>query len=144
MKKIEGLIKAELKSVPPEKKFQFLDQLNYDLGHLIGSNYKKMNLDHKKASEIPKWVKTGYSFIPYFDHFGRPNIIPRRKGDKDKWDCVSNPYFLTYEALETMIEEMKRYGIKFDIVGESNYFPGRTFQIRFRKMKSTDRKSSKA
>ncbi|MGA7369917.1 MAG: hypothetical protein WBX01_12365 [Nitrososphaeraceae archaeon] len=79
VKKIEELIKTELKSVPSEKKFRFLDQLNYDLGHIIGSNYKKMKLDHKKASTIPKWVKTGYSFIPYFDHFGRPNIIPRRR-----------------------------------------------------------------
>jgi hypothetical protein len=38
-----------------------------------------------------------------------------------------------------MMEEMKKYGIKFDIVGESNYFLGRTFQVRFRKMKSRDK-----
>lgn len=31
------------------------------------------------------------------------------------------------------------HGVKFDIVGESNYLPGRTFQVRFRKMKSKEK-----
>jgi hypothetical protein len=36
--------------------------------------------------------------------------------------------------VEKMMEEMKKYGIKFDIAGESNYLPGRKFQVRFRKI----------
>ena len=47
---------------------------------------------------------------------------------------ASNQYFLPYEDLETMTKEIKKYGAKFDIVGKPNY-PGRTFQIGFRKMK---------
>jgi hypothetical protein len=42
----------------------------------------------------------------------------------------ANPYFVTCEALETMITEMTRFGVGFDIVGESNYLPSRSFQAR--------------
>jgi hypothetical protein len=51
-----------------------------------------------------------------------------------KWKYVSNPYFINSEFLEEAIKTMKEHGVRFDITGESNYFPGRTFQIRKVKM----------
>jgi hypothetical protein len=70
----------------------------------------------------------------YLDHFAKARIIPRRTTDEGKWKYVSNPYFLTSEVLEEMIDEMKEHGVRFDISGESNYNPGKTFQIRFQKL----------
>jgi hypothetical protein len=156
IKEIEHLIKSAVRSVPSENKFEFLDKMNKQLGQFIASNYERMNMDHEGASypdwlyrqnigktedevEIIRSVRPDSAYISCLDHFGRPNIIPREIGDEDKWKWVSNPYFLSYEGLETMIEEMKKYGAKFDIVGESNYLPGRTFQIRFRKIKPNDK-----
>lgn len=65
--------------------------------------------------EIIRSVWTDIVYISY-----TKNIIPLEIGD-DKWEWVSNQYFLSYEDLEMMMEEIKKYGTKFDIVGEPNY-----------------------
>jgi hypothetical protein len=155
-KKVEHLLESVVKSVPREKKFQFLYEMNERLEGLIASNLDRMKMGHKSApypgwlfkqtigktkdgTKITTTVRPDTVYLSYLDHFGRPNIIPREVDDEHKWGWVSNPYFLSYEDLEPMMEEMKKYEVKFDISGESNYLPGRTFQIRFRNRESKDK-----
>lgn len=157
IKEVEKKIKSI--HIPSKNKIEFLDSLNTELIRLIALNYRRMGKGHK-STPMPPWrskqkvgvakdgteiftrLAAGTTHIPYFDHFGKPNIVHCNIGDEDKWGWVSNPYSLSYEQLEIMMEEMKKYGLKFDISGESNYVPGRTFQIRFRKSKSKGKKKS--
>ena len=96
LKEIENLVNVSIRSIPSEKKLQFLDEINNGLGILIASKYQKMKLGYKKAS-LPEWMyrqtmgktKEGTEIIrrttpdvtslPYFDHFGKPNIVPRQR-----------------------------------------------------------------
>lgn len=47
--------------------------------------YKQCAGKTKDGIELVRRVKPGVVYIQYFDHFDRPNIIPRRIGEKDKW-----------------------------------------------------------
>lgn len=150
-------LEQELKRIPKGERKEFLDLMNHHLSGLSSMIYAKMGLHHT-PTHFPKWMykrtvdriitdegkeieiqqdcQPDINPASYLDHFAKAKIISRRTTDEGKWKYVSNPYFLTSEVLEVMIDEMKKRGVRFDVCGESNYNPGRSFQIRFQKLKN--------
>jgi hypothetical protein len=142
----------KLRKIPIKDRIGFLDSMNYNLGRTMALIYKKMGYGYK-AAKYPSWIfkrrialdeskdlvvncRPGTSIeTRLLDHFAKAKVYPRRTDDKGKWEYVSNPYFINSEFLEEAIKTMKEHGVRFDITGESNYFPGRTFQIRFEKLR---------
>jgi hypothetical protein len=142
----------KLRQIPTKDRIAFLDSMNYNLGLRMALIYKKMGYGYKTAN-YPSWMFKRNSGqhegkdlavncrpdtsirTRFLDHFAKAKVYPRRTDDMGKWKYVSNPYFINSEFLEEAIKTMKEHGVRFDITGESNYFPGRTFQIRFEKLR---------
>ncbi|HEU4822261.1 MAG TPA: hypothetical protein VFS97_02440 [Nitrososphaeraceae archaeon] len=152
----ESLLQEQLRSLPKEYHISFLNSVWKEIIRMNKGVYNKMGCGYKPA-KFPRWMYNQQTVVSrdgkkivirqdvqpnvntphYLDHFSHARLLPTRDPNSDKWKYVSNPYKLTSEELQIMIEEMKRYGVRFEVSGESNYEPGRTFQIRFGEPAST-------
>lgn len=140
----ESLLDNQLRNTCQELRVSLLLRMNDHVRELNRNIYTRLGVGHMPAA-YPSWlyssilrksqrngkdvhiqIGTNPDISPpsYLDHFGKVRTA-------EKWKYVSNPYRLSSEELEAMICETKEHGIRFDIFGESNYYPGKTFQIVF-------------
>lgn len=96
------------------------------------------------SDPYPKWLRVKgtksweqHLFIDnhrYFDHF------QRRKTKDGQPYFISQPYFiggLNFATLKHMIFECEKQGVEFDIMPNSDHFPGKTILFRWRQANET-------
>jgi hypothetical protein len=151
-KEYEELLKKYLSRIKDNNsKNKFLFLLGNEIPYLFKFIYNKRKVDYK-PKKLPNNM---YSFVqekledgtkimgkysqrsaPYFDHLGDiPNSILGTQKYPRNVVFTSNPYLLDMNQLDALIKDMNKQEMTFIISGESNYLPGRSFQIRFIKNK---------
>jgi hypothetical protein len=132
-----------------DEKSAFLDHMYYNFGGIMAAlaNACGRGYDSKKQqlqNRIPKWLDNidnpGW---PIFDHFSKITIYPSEKilvekpflKPVTKYSC--HPYGADGLKLAQYILKLHEAGIETDISGESEYFPGHTFELRFHPSKGS-------
>lgn len=123
------------------EKYAFLDHLYYNLGGVMaalaesygrGYGSKRKQLKNKK----PKWLAKIKDDGEVIDHFSKITIHrhkfkPEKKIEEPEIKYSCHPYNVGGLALAEYILRLHKAGIRTRISGESEYFPGHTFELRF-------------
>ncbi|RLE90758.1 MAG: hypothetical protein DRN04_14335 [Thermoprotei archaeon] len=129
--------KKYLKVVPREKHQDLLNSLYYYITGYYGAFLKSKLEKYRKTP--PGWIgntslaetfssgrKKEYlpHYPPYFDHV---------KYTEDS--IIVEPYSMTMEEFQKLIDLCKRNGLTFTVSGESCHLPGHTFRIKIEPLK---------